>query len=1170
MVTLPFTMDMLEPNELNELREHSSLFKELLALVGRCVIVSGPTMLEDLFDAIQVYDKGLVLKADGKHMSHSGTGADDDKKRTVLISVGVPSNVFDRKRKEPVQSFVTVARIWHHGETLSSMVAVLGSLRYHMRTLYGVRSFKVAAWNADEAFAFVHFRNAMFKDAADVPCAIHKEREVVKTVASLNAQDGSSMGPQPVWSKALHHVQVLKDCANRMQFQNAQSLILTYWALVEALFKSKSAGAKTIGQKLAAVCSHPFHTTVSGIPGHPPNTQSIESAQKKLKSWGLDKAMSKSQVLGSTLPLVTRNSQVDRMFCGERVRISAVSTVSTPLAIFQFRALNNYEADQHCLIAYAPLEGSVLVGRKTGDVYLLPALMVDGAKDDLTGKRQNYVLRFLDKSKDDFHAIARQWLPTLDSAIDLDNCTIDSCMSKLEVIHSCVMVSRVREIDMVLWPHELRKYVTGDLHGWQCTCLLFQQTVSCGHVYYIRYHSSCRAQHLSAEALSSTGVNGKSVRKPRALGKSHATKRVRTKKVAEPNEATFGDATLDEGEGFRIVSSPQTLKKNAEGTLSPIQKSRVAQVTESNARIGGMSLKAMLHTLSEFIHVSHLGADRTNVELETWNVDGALSADYGVNPTELKLFVDFACTAREREAALELHPVLLRTLLKINLPPWWNEVLNGSEMPETDALRYPNQRAMVKKRTLHMWRSERESPLRREDVTEILAPGREVTGFVLNHLLDIVQHEAEKAGHDVVILPTHLMTLYTNYLTSGSPEESIEWMFDSIPNDPCCRFRNWWTRKNVFIPLFSPPQEGSSVGHWILMHVKLHHAQADNARAGASGELTTYDSLHGPQSTLLKGYHTWFKERFFPFCKNHKNCKKALIGRWTWRSHYGVPPKQTDITSCGLFLVLNTLLLAFGAPKLQIDTYRCFEHSAFLRGIFYRMFSMCGDPMAKEVTWGNLYDIMIVGANKSGLFVSNSTVVPEERAEERAGERAAAFGALDLQANSSMYWKKFLPPDFHVREWLMAYYWFTVATAYNNVDKTSKLNFQNSRFVKILAEHELVSRKYISARGKVNWLVCRNSKPSARKKYTAKNGVVKSRLEEFEETQLNEVFDQLRTLKSFFSSVDERYIYDWNILTDALTKEELREWTSSASGFRSLHVWEAKETYEAVHGPIDE
>lgn len=111
MVTLPFTMDMLEPNELNELREHSSLFKELLALVGRCVIVSGPTMLEDLFDAIQVYDKGLVLKADGKHMSHSGTGADDDKKRTVLISVGVPSNVFDRKRKEPVQSFVTVARI---------------------------------------------------------------------------------------------------------------------------------------------------------------------------------------------------------------------------------------------------------------------------------------------------------------------------------------------------------------------------------------------------------------------------------------------------------------------------------------------------------------------------------------------------------------------------------------------------------------------------------------------------------------------------------------------------------------------------------------------------------------------------------------------------------------------------------------------------------------------------------------------------------------------------------------------------------------------------------------------------------------------------------------------------------------------------------------------------
>lgn len=73
----------------------------------------------------------------------------------------------------------------------------------------------------------------------------------------------------------------------------------------------------------------------------------------------------------------------------------------------------------------------------------------------------------------------------------------------------------------------------------------------------------------------------------------------------------------------------------------------------------------------------------------------------------------------------------------------------------------------------------------------------------------------------------------------------------------------------------------------------------------------------------------------------------------------------------------------------------------------------------------------------------------------------------------------------------------------------------------------------------------------------------------FNKREHNSLMKNIEDMKCMFEARDERYEYDWNLLTDGLSAEELMEWKNDGGHWREIFYVEARSAYEAVHGAIE-
>ena len=139
-----------------------------------------------------------------------------------------------------------------------------------------------------------------------------------------------------------------------------------------------------------------------------------------------------------------------------------------------------------------------------------------------------------------------------------------------------------------------------------------------------------------------------------------------------------------------------------------------------------------------------------------------------------------------------------------------------------------------------------------------------------------------------------------------------------------------------------------------------------------------------------------------------------------------------------------------------------------------------------------------------------------------------------------------MPTDYSIHEYLMTLYWMSSICLYDAVQY--KENVASSRYAKYAVRF---CSNGFATDGSINWDVVGrlNAIPQRREP----NGLLK----------------HIQDMKCMFEATDERYKYDWNLLTDGLSAEERMEWKHDHCGWRATFYEDARSAYEAVHGAIE-
>lgn len=117
--------------------------------------------------------------------------------------------------------------------------------------------------------------------------------------------------------------------------------------------------------------------------------------------------------------------------------------------------------------------------------------------------------------------------------------------------------------------------------------------------------------------------------------------------------------------------------------------------------------------------------------------------------------------------------------------------------------------------------------------------------------------------------------------------------------------------------------------HWYLYHIHI-------STEGIVGiVITSYDSMGGPTAVEKKHIHEWL-EGFFKYALQRPgDAAKSRFASSPIRyvHHHGQPPRQGDGVSCGVYVLLNILLLRLGV-HLNERTYMPMEGETYVRSLF--------------------------------------------------------------------------------------------------------------------------------------------------------------------------------------------------------------------------------------------
>jgi len=129
-------------------------------------------------------------------------------------------------------------------------------------------------------------------------------------------------------------------------------------------------------------------------------------------------------------------------------------------------------------------------------------------------------------------------------------------------------------------------------------------------------------------------------------------------------------------------------------------------------------------------------------------------------------------------------------------------------------------------------------------------------------------------------------------------------------------------KTDIFIPWHR-------VAHWYLYHIHI-------SMEGIVGiVITSYDSLPSQTAVDKKHIHQWL-EGFFKYALQRAgDAAKSRFAsspiRYVYQ--YGQPPEQGDSVSCGVYVLLNILVLRLGV-HLNQRTYMPIKGETYVRSLF--------------------------------------------------------------------------------------------------------------------------------------------------------------------------------------------------------------------------------------------
>lgn len=879
---LTFDLSMLSAEELERAKNHKSgsagksTHDSLRDNGDKVAIFTTTTQLLHASNNVDAWGDALVLGGDGVHnISEDGT--------SCIVSIGGFRNYAlpNSGGIDSHHSYDVWGLVWSNSENITMVAALFASLRAFMVKMNLSVPRVVATWNSDLHASYAALRDIFFPVAVPLPCAVHIQRELHALKSKVN---------DDAWEVARRQLEALKHAQNDLVFNQSLRQIIEYWEIRERDARSLSVLKKFFIRKGKG--PH-FSMGQSRIPGFAPDNQSIESTMGIIRSMtgGRDHRQKAQHVFYHSVPAL-----MQRLSMGLVDDVTGnLHEVSTFVKSMTLETLQQLKTLQQ-----ADTNGEIGVGQWTSrdyDTFVVSAFQQSNSLDAVTQKRNRWILRNVEIDTA-FAVTFAEMMTHNDSA---------TWALSLEDVRSCCVVRKLRGTDFP----ELREVDINYLKktGFHCTCCHFMRHAQCGHAVFAKYKYDNRPGHESnklhwstfrQENLISPKRGYRKRRQPGEMGRKHArVKRGKTHADETPQEVT--------------LSSPLRLKtavaaeRHAKETQTPTQRITSLTATFDAAPRTDKGTRACAEALWLIATFNSSADHGFDAKAARWT---SMVKQRGLSDLDAARYVQYIRDAPSSQCAPQWHPTFFQLYFNVhskeNIPVWLypdnlldNKSLAQLENKEGDRTVMITYGAGVKYN------------VQVEDVFRADS-GEMLDDIFINAMAVVIQGNCPRTA----ILPTHFSQCKhdTSKLTLHEQYQNAYEM---------CEFgqsKDWWLKTDIFIPWH--------IGaHWYLYHIRIC----------TTGKIviTSYDSLGKPQSNDKKQTHKWLEEFMTHtlHVAGDAATTRFLPGQPKYEHHYGQPPRQKDAVSCGVYVLLNIVLLRLGV-QLDEHTYTAMKSETYVRGLF--------------------------------------------------------------------------------------------------------------------------------------------------------------------------------------------------------------------------------------------
>jgi len=878
---LEFNMDMLSPEEVLRAKNHTSKNgKPLLQVLrdegDKCLILTTKALLLSASAHVSEWGDALVLGGDGIwNIARSG--------QTCVVAMGSFCNYSEAVSGgcEHQHAFRPFGLVWSFSENASMVCAQFAALRAYMDKLGLHAPREVAMWNSDGHLSYTALREVFFPNAVPLPCGVHIQRLMLELKRVVGDER---------WQDAREDLETLKHAQNDCVFTHVLQDTIDKWSSLPG------SAAVHVTRFFERLLHRPhFSMGQSRFPGFAPDNQSIESFMAVLRqaTGGRASRLKEKQVLYHTIPRLMRDISHRCMdnVNGHVLTVSTFVGAMTVTTAQQLEALQVASEDPAlCVHAYTTRDGDVLV---------MSAFQQTNRRNAVTGARNMWSLRCTD--------ITEEFAITF--AAMMNNQDHATWSLSREEVRSCVLVRRLSSDDFPQLPQKHRDHLLKT--GFSCTCSHFMQQSQCGHVVQAKHlHDNRFGEHGNRLYYKNLGANyltspNKSYRKRRYPGGDD-----QKPKKQKKSETEF-KVNLTPSPRIKTKAAEQRFMETA---LSPSQridalKSKFHAKPGQDA--GSMSMVQALWTMAR----EEQDLDSFDSDAKQW---ATMARQRGVNHENITRYIEFLKNARSSHAALQWHPTFFMMYFGVRSPsdiPFWfypdnlmsEEAMKEVRLSSDDEVCFTTY-----------------APVKMKLTTSAIFKDELSNGWLddafINAMADLIQHTFPST----VILPTHVSECMSSVTSTTPAEEQFHNAFELCGSGG--RSLNWFLKKDIFIPWF--------VGnHWYLYHV---HVDTQTSKITT----TSYDSgartmkKGGPQSDEKKNAHAWLKG-FISYSLRAAGRVSARQFRSapTFVRHFGKAPLQKDGCSCGIYMLLNMIVLSFGV-KLDETTYTPMSEEAYVRSLF--------------------------------------------------------------------------------------------------------------------------------------------------------------------------------------------------------------------------------------------